>query len=321
MKRLAVLTSGGDCPGMNAAIAAFTRAAARKGVEVLGVKQGFEGLVAGEFLPLSADEALQWGALPGTVLGTSRRKELLAEEGLEKARKKLAEVGLEGLLLLGGDGSFRYGAPFLQRLGLPFVGVPATIDNDIGGTDYTLGFDSAVNFTAQMVQAVRATACALPGRLFFVETLGGDTGHIALYTAYLAQADYVLVPKVETDFPAALRAFRRALEAQGYAIAVASEGVPDLRDLAERLSAATGCRLRFSATGHAARGAPCSAFDCYLGRAFAEKALELLLAGRGNRLLAWRGQVVDLPFEQAPPRASLDLELLEKVTRYWEERK
>ena len=272
MKRIAALTSGGDSPGMNACLAALGRYGARLGLEVLGARAGFAGLAEGQLVALASLDDGTLAARSGTVLGTSRDKSFASEEGIERLCQVVADNRLEGLVVLGGDGSFRHGMPLAGQLDLAAIGIPSTIDNDVWGSDWTLGFDSACNLTLGLLDGLNATGSSLGERIFALETLGGHTGHIALRVAEVGQADYVLVPEVEPDLPHATEALKHALSQRGWVVLVIGEGVPEARTVAEKLSEAAGCRLRYSATGHAARGAPVSGLDRWLARSWAERA-------------------------------------------------
>lgn len=318
MKRIAALTSGGDSPGMNACLVALARYGAQLGVEILGARSGFAGLAEGRLEPLSAFDDGTLAARSGTVLGTSRDRSFASEEGVERLGRVVDEHGLEGLLVLGGDGSFRHGMPLAGQAGLAAIGIPSTIDNDVWGTDWTLGFDSACNLTLTLLDGLNATGSSLGERIFALETLGGHTGHIALRVAEVGQADYVLVPEVEPDLPHATEALKRALAERGWAVLVFGEGVPEARTVAEKLSEAAGCRLRYSATGHAARGAPVFQMDRWLARLWAERALDLLLEGQYGLVLGYTDRLVELPLaEVAAQRKQLDMTLYERINTRW----
>lgn len=318
MKRIAALTSGGDSPGMNACLVVLARYGAQLGVEILGARSGFAGLAEGRLQPLASLDDGTLAARSGTVLGTSRDRSFATEEGVERLGRVVDEHGLEGLVVLGGDGSFKYGMPLAGQVGLAAIGIPSTIDNDVWGTDWTLGFDSACNLTLTLLDGLNATGSSLGKRVFALETLGGHTGHIALRVAEVGQADYVLVPEVEPDLPHATEALKHALSQRGWAILVLGEGVPEVRTVAEKLSEAAGCRLRYSATGHAARGAPVSGLDRWLARLGAERALDLLLEGQSGLVLGYTDRLVELPLaEVAERRKQLDLALYKRINTRW----
>ena len=310
MARLAVLTSGGDSPGTNAAIEALVRHAAASGLEVMGVERGFAGLAAGRLRPLRLADVDGIGARGGTMLGTSRDRTVTDQAGRQQLLRELRNQRIEGVVLLGGDGSIRYGATGLDELGVPCVAIPCTIDNDVPGTDRTLGFDSACNRAIALVDGIRDTAQALHGRMFILETLGGNTGFIALAVAEAVHADLVLVPEYALDLDCAARRMRGAVEGRGYALAVASEGAGDMHDVARYLAEAAGHRVRLTSLGHAQRGGPPSFLDRWLARRFALEAVAALAAGQGGMVTVCRGYEVGLaPLaevvggEKAPDRA------------------
>lgn len=179
MKRIGVLTSGGDAPGMNAAIRAVVRQAAMLGLEVIGVRRGYAGLIQGEFLPLGPRDVANILQRGGTVLLTARSQAFMTQEGREKAYQKLTEAGIEGLVAIGGDGTFRGAMRLIEEFRIPVVGVPGTIDNDLYGTDYTIGFDTAVNTALEAIDRIRDTA-ASHERVFLIEVMGRNAGFIAL---------------------------------------------------------------------------------------------------------------------------------------------
>ncbi|MEK7847530.1 MAG: ATP-dependent 6-phosphofructokinase, partial [Chloroflexota bacterium] len=201
MKAIGVLTSGGDAPGMNACIRAVVRTGAERGLWVFGIRDGYRGLVAGAFEPLgprSVGNILHRG---GTVLGTSRCEEFRTPEGRCKAAEFLRQRAIDGLVAIGGDGTFKGAMALHAEYGIPVVGVPGTIDNDVGGTDFTLGFDTAVNTALEAIDRIRDTADSLR-RVFLVEVMGRTRGYIALYVGLGGGADAVLVPEVHEDIPA-----------------------------------------------------------------------------------------------------------------------
>jgi 6-phosphofructokinase 1 len=208
--------------------------------------------------------------------------------------------------------------PLAGQVGLAAIGIPSTIDNNVWGSDWTLGFDSACNLTLGLLDGLNATGSSLGERIFVLETLGGDTGHLALRVAEAGQADYALVPEVEPDLPHATEALKRALAQRGWAVLVLGEGVPEARSVAEKLSEQAGSRLRYSATGHAARGAPVSGLDRWLARSWAERALDLLLEGQTGLVLGYTDRLVELPLaEVAAQRKQLDVALYERINTRW----
>lgn len=283
MRTLALLTSGGDSPGMNMALWVAARAAEERGWRVLGVREGYEGLLAGAFEDWPADRLRPFARLGGTVLGTSRRPDFagLVNVAVERARS----AGVTHALVLGGNGSLR-GAALLAGAGLPTVGLPATIDNDVPGSDLSVGFDSAVNFALPLADALLDTAEALP-RLCALETLGGDTGFLARAVGSACGADVVLVPEDPLPFPELAERVRAALARRRHALVVASEGYPGLETTLHDLEREVGLRLRFTRLGHAQRGGRPSARDRLLAAELAGEAVGLLSEGRSGALV-WR---------------------------------
>ena len=197
MNQIAVLTSGGDAPGMNAAIRAVVRSAVFHGLKCIGVEQGYEGLIDGQFHSLDVRDVGSIIQRGGTLLRTSRSDRFMTSEGRREALRQCQQNGIDGLVVIGGDGSFR-GAWEMQKLGLPVVGVPATIDNDVNGTDMTIGFDTALNTALDAVRRLRDTAHS-HDRLFIVEVMGRHSGSIALQTGVAGGADFVVVPEIPFD--------------------------------------------------------------------------------------------------------------------------
>jgi 6-phosphofructokinase 1 len=264
---IAVLTSGGDAPGMNAAIAGVSGAL---GADALAVTGGFAGLQAGRLEPLGARRAHRHRTEAGTWLGSSRHPRL------DVAACVRALAGADGLVVIGGHGS-REGARALAAAGVPVAFVPATIDNDVEGTDTTIGFDSAVAYALGVIGQLRTTGRSLPGRIFVVETLGGPTEHLAVAVARGAAIEHVLVPGAE------LRVDGLAERAEaGDAIVVMSEGAGDAVSVAAEITARTGVRARYTILGHAQRAAPPSLDDVALGVAAGRAAAAALTDGRGG---------------------------------------
>ncbi len=293
MTRLAILTSGGDSPGTNAAIEAVVRHARRQGAEVLGVRRGFVGLAAGDLFPLTVEDVDGIAARGGTVLGTSRDRAVGEADGQERMRAVVRSESIDGIIVVGGDGSIRYGATALSDMGTACVAIPCTIDNDVPETERTLGFDTACNRAIGLADGIRDTAQALHGRMFVLETLGGSTGHIAVAVAEAVHADLVLVPEVTLDLDYGAARMAAAVARQGYALAVASEGAGDVHAMAAYLGEAAGHRVRLTTLGHAQRGGAPGYLDRWLAERFALLAVERLLAGRGGCMTACHGLRVE----------------------------
>ncbi len=299
---LAILCSGGDCPGMNACIEFAYMRTKERSKELIGVVGGFNGLAKGEFLKLEGKVhgISRWG---GTILRTSRGREFVTPEGSSAVLRNIRDRGIEGVIVLGGDGSLKEGVPFLAQLGVPTVGIPCTIDDDIPFTT-SIGFDTACNKALQLLDSIKDTADALPERIFVLETLGGRTGHIALRTAYLGGADFVCIPEIPFDEEAMAKRLRERFEEKGWAICVVAEGVGGYR-VARRIEELTQIRVRLTSLGHSQRGGSPSAFDRFLARMLSESAVDALLPWEPSPertlgiMLAWReGRVERIPIEK-----------------------
>lgn len=314
MKRIAVLTSGGDAPGMNAAIRAVVRAGLGLGCEVLGVRRGFTGLIAGDVVSLKPRDVggiIQQG---GTVLGSARCPEFRTEEGRQDALRRLGELGVDGLVVIGGNGS-QTGAHALSRLGAPVVGVASTIDNDLYGSEITIGVDTALNIALEAVDRLKVTASS-HRRAFLVEVMGRDCGYLALMTAIAGGAEAVVLPEVETDPESLATMIEKAYErGKAHAIIVVAEGA---RYDAEGLAAyfrehALGFELRATTLGHVQRGGAPGAFDRLLATRLGAAAVERLCRGEHGVLVGLlQGKVAATPLvEVVANRKPLDLSLFE----------
>lgn len=302
MKRFAVLTSGGDAPGMNTAIWAFSRQAAEHSYHPLGVRRGFQGLLEGDIIEVGERESLRWARLGGTWLGSSRLNDF--PERVDELVAELRTRQIAGLLVLGGNGSLA-GAALLAHRGIDIVGLPASIDNDVNGSDDSIGFDTAVNTALRLLDGIRDTAESIP-RFFALETLGGDTGFLAHAVAEAGGADAVLLPEHPVSEAVLLDSLHHAIASHGYALLVASEGYPGLEQVLQRISEALGTRLRLSRVGHAQRGGTPSAHDRRLASRLVRVGVEALTRGASGALLVRQGDVQLVPFEQRPRRKPLE---------------
>lgn len=282
MERIAVLTSGGDAPGMNAAIRAVVRSADARGVEVYGVHRGYEGLIDGRVSFLSARSVSGILHLGGTMLGSARSDRFLTEEGRREAIKQLTARQIEGLIVVGGDGSFRGADALSRESGILVVGLPGTIDNDLSGCDYTLGFDTAVNTALEAIDRIRDTA-ASHHRAFFIEVMGRASGWIALCSAIAGGATDVLVPERPTDIEELQRRIHRAFAlGKQYCLVVVAEG----NDAGGAFEVARRCgegleslSHRVTTLGHVQRGGPPSMRDRILAARLGDAAVSALLDG------------------------------------------
>ncbi len=311
MRRIAVLTSGGDAPGMNAAIRAVVRCADAAGVETLGVRSGYRGLMEGDLVPLDLRSVGGIITQGGTMLGSARAPKFKEAAGLERALAALASHDIQGLIVIGGDGSHR-GALTLHEAGIPIAGVASTIDNDLGGVDTSIGADTALNTALEMVDRLRTTASS-HHRAFVVEVMGRHSGYLALMTGIAAGAGLILTPEVPVTIEQAVRAVRYAHDAdKSHFLAVAAEGSP-LRavELVEHLSGHGEFDVRLSILGHIQRGGPPRVFDRLLATRTAAAAVEALLAGQSGVTAGLVGGGIDmLPFAtviQPTPKVTPEL--------------
>ena len=287
MKTIGVLTSGGDAPGMNAAVRSVVRSAEAMGIKVKGVMRGYNGLIENNFVDLdirSVSDIIQRG---GTILYTARCPKFKTEEGVTEAIKNCKENGIEGLIVIGGDGSFR-GARDLSLRGIPCVGIPGTIDNDITSTDYTIGFDTAMNTVIENVDKLRDTACSHE-RCSVVEVMGHGSGDLALQCGLAVGATAIIVPEKEYD-PEAVIAKIRETQKRGrnHFIIIVSEGLCDVRELAKQIEDATGIESRATILGHIQRGGNPTLRDRVVASKMGYAAVELLKDGIGNRVIAMK---------------------------------
>lgn len=314
--QIAVLTSGGDAPGMNAAIRAVVRQAAWDGVQVCGVRHGFEGLIRGDFVPLAPRDVGDIIHRGGTILRTARSDRFLTEEGRLEALQQLRRAGIDGLVVIGGNGSLA-GALALHRHGIAVCGVPATIDNDVPGTDRCIGFDTAVNTAVEAINRIRDTATSHE-RTFVVEVMGRASGWIALAAGLAGGAETVLVPERPVDFDDVCRrlveGFRKG---KAHSIIVVAEGAAAGYEVADRIMARTGLDTRVTVLGHIQRGGTPTAADRMLAARLGAEAVRCLRAGHAAHLLGITGDRVEhLELDEVlrqPPALPMELVGLAEV--------
>ncbi len=294
---LAVLTSGGDAPGMNMAVHTLIDHAERLRWQVLGVREGFGGLLRADFTPLRTLETTRYTRHGGTFLGSSRLPDF--NTFLPNFKEVLAANNISHLAVVGGNGSFRAAA--LLSAFLPVAALPGTIDNDVTPSELSIGFDTAVNTGLTLLDGMRDSAESLP-RLFALETLGGDTGFLAQAVAEAGGADVLLVPEQVRSEDDIYMLLQKVVAEQRYALIVASEGYPDLLGVLERASARLETRIRVSRAGHAQRGGRPSASDRLLASRLATAAFGLLQKGQSGAALWQRGRAVTEPFSELPLR-------------------
>ncbi len=287
MKHIAVLTSGGDAPGMNAAIRAVVRYGIFSGLEVYGIEQGYAGLLEGKFVPMnmrSVSDIIQRG---GTVLRTARCPEMTTEEGQQRAVEQLRAHGVEGVIVIGGDGSFM-GAKALCEHGFPSVGIPGTIDNDLAYTDYTLGFDTACNTILDAINKIRDTMTS-HDRVSIVEVMGRNCGDLALYAGLGGGAEVIIVPEHKIDIARVCERLEASKQRGKHSgIVVLAEGAGSADEWAKQIAERTGLSIRSTVLGHLQRGGSPSMKDRYLGTSMGVYAVQLLAHGIGNRVVGIR---------------------------------
>ncbi len=299
MKTIGVLTSGGDAPGMNAAVRAVVRTAISLGMNVKGIKRGYNGLIEGDIIDLDVRSVSDIIHRGGTFLYTARSPKFKTEEGILEAVENCKKLGIEGIAVIGGDGSFR-GARDLSNHGIPCVGIPGTIDNDIASTEYSIGFDTAMNTSMEMVDKIRDTAQS-HDRCSVVEVMGRHAGYIALQTGIAVGATAVLVPEVEADINEVIKKIQktRATGKQHFIIIVA-EGVGGVEEMAKQIEEATGIETRASVLGHVQRGGSPTVRDRVMATELGNAAVHLLSKGIGNRVVAYKGgEILDYDIFEA----------------------
>lgn len=301
VKTIGVLTSGGDAPGMNAAIRAVVRAGLDSGLKVKGIYRGYAGLLEEDIMDMetmSVSDIVQRG---GTILYTSRCKRMMTPEGQQQAADVCRKHGIDGIVVIGGDGSFR-GAQKLSALGINTIGVPGTIDLDIACTEYTIGFDTACNTAMEAIDKVRDTS-ASHERCSIIEVMGRTAGHIALWCGISNGSEYVLVPErsdsqAEAEIIEKIRSKRRI--GKKHHIIVNAEGIGHSHEMAKRIEEATGIETRATVLGHMQRGGNPTCRDRVYASAMGARAVDLLIEGKTNRVVAYRnGHFTDYDIDEA----------------------
>lgn len=300
MKTIGVLTSGGDAPGMNAAVRAVVRTGIAMGLKVMGIRRGYNGLISGDMYEMdlrSVSDIIHRG---GTILYTARSPEFKTEEGMKKAVDMCHEMGVDGIAVIGGDGSFR-GASDLSARGIPCVGIPGTIDNDISSSEYTIGFDTAINTVMQMVDRLRDTTES-HDRCSVVEVMGRDAGYIAMYSGIAVGATSIIVPEVKFDLQRDIIERMRETQRTGkkHFIIVVCENICDVNELSKEIEEKTGIETRATILGHVQRGGSPTVRDRVVASEMGYHAVELLKKGIGNRVVVTQhDQVVDFDIFEA----------------------
>ena len=316
IKRIGVLTSGGDSPGMNAALRAVVRTCAYHNIACSGIYRGYQGMIEGDYKdmgPRSVNNIINKG---GTILKSARSRDFMEPEGRKKAHENLKMAGIDALVIIGGNGSFMGGLTFNKEFSFPVIGIPGTIDNDIYGTSHTLGYDTALNTVVEVIDKIRDTASS-HNRLFFIEVMGRDAGHIALNAGIGAGAEEILIPEEDMGLDRLLESLRRSkASGKSSSIVVIAEGDKigksafELKDYVEENMPEYDVRV--SILGHMQRGGSPSCFDRVLASRLGVKAVETLLEGKSGYMVGLnKDEIVLTPLEQAVKgKSQVDKELI-----------
>lgn len=300
IQTIGVLTSGGDAPGMNAATRAVVRTALARGKKVMGIRKGYQGLIDGDIFEMdsrSVSDTIQKG---GTILYSARCMEFMTKEGQQRGADMCKVFGIDGLVVIGGDGSFR-GAKELAHLGINTIGVPGTIDLDISCTDYTIGFDTAVNTAMEAIDKIRDTSTSHE-RCSIVEVMGRNAGYIALWCGIVNGAEYIFMPERENISEEELieKILLNRKRGKRHNLIITAEGVGGSEELAKNIQAATGIQTRATILGHLQRGGSPTAVDRMHASMMGAFAVDLLCEGKSNKVVAWKNnQYVDFDIDEA----------------------
>ncbi|REE07823.1 6-phosphofructokinase [Winogradskyella pacifica] len=316
IKKIGVLTSGGDAPGMNAAIRSVVRTCAFHDIKCYGIYRGYEGMIDGDFIEMDARSVKGIINKGGTILKSARSKEFRTKEGRQLAYEQLKKAGIDAFVVIGGDGSFTGAMIFNKEFNFPVMGIPGTIDNDIFGTTHTLGYDTALNTVVEVIDKIRDTASS-HNRLFFVEVMGRDVGHIALNVGIAGGAEEILIPEEDLGLDRLVESLKRSKKSgKSSSIVVVAEGdkigksVFELKDYVDQNM--EGYDVRVSVLGHMQRGGPPSCFDRVFASRMGVKAVESLITGKSNYMVGMKNDVIELtPFDQAVKgKSKINKELL-----------
>lgn len=299
MKTIGILTSGGDAPGMNAAIRAVVRSGIYKGYKILGIRQGYEGLIEGNIYEMNISSVADIIHRGGTILRAARSEEFKTEDGFKKALNIIDVFNIDGLVVLGGDGTLE-GAAELTDAGIPTIGIPCTIDNDCGYTDYTIGFYTAVETVVDAISKIRDTSTS-HGRANVIEVMGRNSGDIALYAGLAGGAESIIVPELEFDLD---RVAKKAIQGKNrgklHHIIILAEGVGNAYDVSRVMEEKTGIDTRVTILGYIQRGGTPTSFDRILASKMGNKAIELLSEGESGRTLGIKcNEIIDLDINEA----------------------
>ncbi len=299
MRTIAVLTSGGDAPGMNAAIRAVVRYGIYKGLKIIGVKNGYRGLIENNTIEMhlsSVGDIIHRG---GTVLGSARCLEFKEDEGFNQALKNIKYLGIDGLIVIGGDGTFK-GAKRLSDAGIPTIGIPGTIDNDLAYTQYTLGFFTALGTVLESIGKIRDTSSS-HGTTNVIEVMGRNCGDIALYAGLAGGAEIVVLPELEFTLEEICdKIMQGRARGKRHSIVVLAEGAGDAKHLSHQIAEKTGIETKYSVLGYTQRGGTPSSFDRLIGSKMGVKSIELLLEGKKSRVVGVNNSdIFDMDIDEA----------------------
>ncbi|AOW21252.1 MULTISPECIES: ATP-dependent 6-phosphofructokinase [Flavobacteriaceae] len=312
IKHIGVFTSGGDSPGMNAALYAIAKSAEAKGIKISGFRKGYEGLIDGDLVPLASHELKKITQKGGTILKTARSKRFLELEGRKKALQTLKANNIDALIAIGGDGTFKGLLAFSEICGIPFIGIPGTIDNDIFGADYTLGFDSAVNTAIENIDKIKDTAES-HNRVFIVEVMGRDSGYIAIHSGLMVGADSIHIPESGKDFIYLLDKVKNYDSEDAFLVVVSEGDELGAELVSSKIKEVNpNVDLRITKLGHVQRGGNPSALDRMLGIRLGVAAVKTLLQGKKNVMVGILNNQLHLtPFEEVVKQHQVDNELYE----------
>ncbi|MCX6292117.1 MAG: 6-phosphofructokinase [Bacteroidetes bacterium] len=314
MKKIALFTSGGDSPGMNACIRAVVRSGIFKGLEVTGITHGYEGMIEGKFIPMKSESVSGIIQRGGTILKTARSKRFMTAEGMKLAYENLSREKIDGVIAIGGDGTFRGALEFNRTYDIPFIGIPGTIDNDLVGTDFTLGFDTAINTVVEAVDKIRDTA-ASHDRLFFVEVMGRDAGSIALLSGISVGAEAILIPETKTHVDRLINTLKKGWHRNKTSmIVIVAEGeeAGGAYQIAELVKKQfTSIETRVTVLGHIQRGGNPTCNDRVLASRLGVAAVEAMMEGRREVMAGLiNNEISFTPFSQAVKQHIINQNLL-----------
>lgn len=299
MRRIGVLTSGGDAPGMNAAIRAVVRYGIYNNINITGINNGFQGLVEGDHREMNLSSVADIIHRGGTILGSARSKEFATEAGLKTALRNIKYIGIDGVVVIGGDGSFKGGLQ-LEEAGIPTVCIPGTIDNDLAYTKYTLGFFTALTTVLESVEKIRDTSSS-HNRSNVIEVMGRDCGDIALYAGLAGGAEMVIIPEIEYNIDEICdKIMQGRTRGKKHSIIILAEGAGDAREISEQIEKRTGIITRYSILGYTQRGGSPSAYDRLIGSQMGAYAVKLLCQGQRKKAVGVDGAgIFDMDLEEA----------------------